>query len=144
MSNSKSDALNPLKSSADLRYVKFELAIQDFGCGIPAEMLPHLFIDFSSFQPEQNTNPYGRGLGLSICKLIVEKMGGELKVHSKPHQGTTFTMHLSMMYKNADESSIVLNNNEPPPVVFEPDMISEPDKPNVLLANDDNFLLMAY
>lgn len=39
-------------------------------------------------------NPHGRGLGLSICKMIVEKMGGTLRVKSSVGEGTSFFVTL--------------------------------------------------
>lgn len=39
-----------------------------------------------------NINPTGTGLGLSICKLIVEKMRGNIEVNSKVGRGTTFSI----------------------------------------------------
>ena len=52
--------------------MEFMLSIQDFGIGIPADKLDNLFINFGNLEEHQKTNPQGRGLGLSICKLIVE------------------------------------------------------------------------
>ena len=49
-------------------YVKFELAIQDFGCGITPEKLENLFVNFNNLEEHRKKNPTGRGLGLSICK----------------------------------------------------------------------------
>ena len=40
-------------------------------------------------------NPTGTGLGLSICKLIVEKMRGNIEVKSKVNVGTTFQVIIS-------------------------------------------------
>jgi K+-sensing histidine kinase KdpD len=48
------------------------VGIQDFGCGISAEKLAGLFINFNNLDEHKKVNPTGRGLGLSICKLIVE------------------------------------------------------------------------
>ena len=63
-------------------YMKFELGIQDFGCGISEEKLGGLFINFNNLEEHRKTNPSGRGLGLSICKMIVEQMGGTVNVTS--------------------------------------------------------------
>ena len=59
------------------------MGIQDFGCGIPADKLENLFINFNNLEEHRKKNPSGRGLGLSICKMIVESMGGTVKVHSE-------------------------------------------------------------
>lgn len=57
-------------------YIKFELGIQDYGCGIPADKINSLFLNFNNLEEHRQNNPSGRGLGLSICKMIVEQMGG--------------------------------------------------------------------
>lgn len=78
-------------------YIKFELGIQDFGCGISPEQLSGLFINFNNLEEHRKKNPSGRGLGLSICKLIVEQMGGEVKVTSVVNEGSIFSIIFSVM-----------------------------------------------
>lgn len=56
------------------------LSIQDFGCGIAEDKIGDLFIEFGNLIEHRKTNPTGRGLGLSICKSIVEQMGGKVSV----------------------------------------------------------------
>lgn len=58
------------------------MEIRDQGCGIPNDRLDKLFINFGKLEENKEMNPQGRGLGLSICKLIVERMGGSLRVTS--------------------------------------------------------------
>jgi K+-sensing histidine kinase KdpD len=53
-------------------YIKFKLDIQDFGAGIPADKIDKLFMNFGNLAEHQQINQAGRGLGLSICKTIVE------------------------------------------------------------------------
>jgi signal transduction histidine kinase len=48
-------------------------------------------------EEHRKTNPSGRGLGLSICKLIVEQMGGEVKVSSVVNEGSIFSIIFSVM-----------------------------------------------
>ena len=73
-------------------YVKFLLQVQDFGCGISSDKLDSLFINFGTLAEHQKNNPSGRGLGLSICKSIVEKMGGNVSVESVVGEGTKFNL----------------------------------------------------
>ena len=54
------------------------LEIVDTGMGIKKESLDKLFMDFSRLDEHQAVNASGTGLGLSICKLIIEKMGGQV------------------------------------------------------------------
>jgi len=65
---------------------KVRCTITDTGSGIPAEVLPRIFDAFYTTKPKG----VGTGLGLSLCKEIVEKYGGSLVVASVPGR-TTFT-----------------------------------------------------
>ncbi len=63
------------------------VTVRDTGEGIPAEGMAHLF---ERFTPKENRagNDTGTGLGLYICKHIVESHGGAIAVQSTPGQGT--------------------------------------------------------
>lgn len=63
-------------------------SVADTGAGISAENLPHVFDRF--WRAEQATRQ-GAGLGLPICKGIVEAHGGRIWVESVPGRGTTFS-----------------------------------------------------
>jgi signal transduction histidine kinase len=78
-------------------YIKFEIKIKDFGCGIPKEKLDNLFIDFGKLEEHNHVNPTGRGLGLSICRQIINNMGGTVSVKSEVGEGTTFIITLKTM-----------------------------------------------
>jgi PAS domain S-box-containing protein len=72
----------------------WEFSIQDCGIGIAAADLPKLFARFSRL----TTNVRGIGLGLSICKGIVERYEGELLVESKGvEQGSTFKFRIPLI-----------------------------------------------
>jgi two-component system NtrC family sensor kinase len=65
-----------------------EVAVTDTGIGIDPGDLPHIFEElFTTKAPGEGT-----GLGLPLCKRIVEKHGGDISVVSKPGEGTTFTL----------------------------------------------------
>lgn len=66
--------------------------IQDFGVGIPEAELPYIFEPFYRVDKSRSTLAGGYGLGMSICKLIMEAHGGSLEVASKPRVGTTVLM----------------------------------------------------
>jgi signal transduction histidine kinase len=64
-------------------------SVMDTGPGIPADELPHLFTRFH--QTEDNSQKHkGLGLGLSICKGLVEAHGGRIWVDSPPGAGCGF------------------------------------------------------
>lgn len=64
--------------------------ITDTGIGIPADKLNELFHSFSQVHPVMNRRYGGTGLGLFICKNLIELMNGTIGVHSQEHQGSTF------------------------------------------------------
>ena len=66
-----------------------EMFVSDTGSGIAKEDLEHIFETYVSRDAETSKNGYG--LGLPLCKIIVEKMGGTLKVESEVGKGSTFT-----------------------------------------------------
>jgi len=65
-----------------------ELRVIDHGEGIPAEALPHVFERFYRADRSRSRNSGGAGLGLSICKAIVERANGTLKIESVAGGGT--------------------------------------------------------
>lgn len=76
----------------EISYIRFAIEIEDSGVGISEENLNDIFVDFMKVNEHNDINPNGTGLGLSICKMIVEKMRGEIKVESKVGVGTTFSV----------------------------------------------------
>ena len=63
--------------------------VKDTGSGIAPEDIEHIFETYVSRDAETNKNGYG--LGLPLCKIIVEKMGGHISVESEIGKGSTFT-----------------------------------------------------
>lgn len=83
--------LRRIKENAVLRFT-----INDTGCGISEEFIPHLFEPFSQ-QNSSVTSAYGgTGLGLAICKNIVNLMNGHIRVRSIVGSGTEFTVDVSL------------------------------------------------
>ena len=64
--------------------------VEDTGVGIAAQHLPHLFKTFSQVDNSLTRAHDGAGLGLSICRELVELMGGNIGVISAPGQGSCF------------------------------------------------------
>ena len=65
--------------------------IQDFGIGIPEEKKIRIFEKFYRVPHQQENDVKGSGIGLTIVKHIVEAHKGQIKLDSKPGEGTTFT-----------------------------------------------------
>ncbi len=70
------------------------IKVIDTGCGIPAENLDRIFDPFFTTKSPSPNNRSGTGLGLAFCRRIVEEHGGTIEVHSRPGQGSTFTLRL--------------------------------------------------
>jgi two-component system sensor histidine kinase RpfC len=68
--------------------LRFEVA--DTGGGIPADRLDKIFEPFTQADNSVARNHGGTGLGTTICKHLVELMGGEIGIQSTPNLGTTF------------------------------------------------------
>jgi signal transduction histidine kinase/CheY-like chemotaxis protein len=66
------------------------IEISDTGAGMSPEVMAHIFTPFYTTRPAGG----GTGLGLTICRRLVEDVGGELRVASREGKGTTFTIFL--------------------------------------------------
>jgi PAS domain S-box-containing protein len=75
-------------SAAQVEAGWVEIGVQDTGCGIPREMLSHVF------EPFFTTRPSGVGLGLPVSWSIIRQHGGTIQVESEMGKGTTFTIRL--------------------------------------------------
>jgi len=71
-----------------------ELTIEDSGCGIPQDHLPHIFNRFYRVPGGDSGPERGLGLGLSFVAWIVKAHGGLVRVQSTPGKGTCFTVSL--------------------------------------------------
>lgn len=78
--------------TGDEKVVQFR--ISDQGQGIPAEDVPHLFQKFYRVDSSDTRTIGGTGLGLFICRKIVELYEGRIWVESKLGQGSTFYINL--------------------------------------------------
>ncbi len=70
------------------------LAVRDYGPGIAAEDLPHLFGRLRRGAGSLNAAPRGMGLGLVITRELIERQGGKISVQSQPGEGSLFSIYL--------------------------------------------------
>ena len=68
------------------------LFISDTGCGIPADSTERIFDRFYKIDAFKQ----GAGLGLAVCKTIIEGIGGRIAVSSRPGKGSRFTVRIPM------------------------------------------------
>jgi len=71
-----------------------QIAVEDSGIGIPAADLPRIFERFSRASNVDDRRFHGMGLGLYICRGIVEEHGGRIWVESEIGKGSTFHVAL--------------------------------------------------
>ena len=73
---------------------RFAFVVSDTGIGIPADELERIFLPFE--QVDSRSRAEGNGLGLSICRELLRMMGGDITVHSREGEGSTFTFELAL------------------------------------------------
>ncbi|HEX3140411.1 MAG TPA: ATP-binding protein, partial [Rhizobacter sp.] len=81
-------------------------SVRDTGIGIESDVLPRLFNAFTQGSAGMSRRYGGTGLGLSISKQLVELMGGEIAVHSRPGLGSEFRFELPFGAVEADSASL--------------------------------------
>ncbi len=109
--------------------VKLRFSIEDTGIGIASELQEKLFQPFTQADNSTTRKYGGTGLGLTICRRIVELMQGEIGVRSNPGDGSTFWFTLNLAL--ADSAN---ERQEISPTIDS----SFPTKPLRILVVEDN------
>jgi signal transduction histidine kinase len=73
-----------------------EISIRDTGCGIPADKLREIFEPFYTTKQADQQGQGGTGLGLALCREIIEAHKGRIRVESVVGKGTTFILKLAL------------------------------------------------
>jgi two-component system sensor histidine kinase/response regulator len=81
-----------VRASGDDKWIT--LAVRDTGIGIPQELRSHLFEEFYRVKTPETQDIPGTGLGLVICKKIVDELGGSIVVDSREGEFTVVTVKL--------------------------------------------------
>ena len=119
---------SPIRVAAALEQEYVAVSVTDEGRGVAPEKLPQLF---SRPVAGEEGVPVGRGLGLAICKGLVEAHGGRIRADSAgPGKGTTFTFTIPAA---AEPSGVV-----PTPSGDSPQEAAGPDEPPRILVVDDD------
>ena len=74
--------------------VWLHFSVSDTGIGIPEEQIARLFDAFTQLDDSTTRRYGGSGLGLSICRHLVQLMGGDITAYSVPGEGSEFTFCL--------------------------------------------------
>ena len=82
----------PIQISAEYEASYVVVRITDFGMGIPEDDLAHVFEPFYRVDKSRTKDTGGYGLGLSLCKTIMEAHEGKIEVQSRPQEGTTVSI----------------------------------------------------
>lgn len=88
-SNDNGEIQISLKNTED----DMEVIISDNGIGMSQETIDHIFEKF--YQGDASRRSQGNGLGLPLCKQILEHCGGKIYVSSEPGKGSTFMVRLN-------------------------------------------------
>ncbi len=89
---------------------KIIIQVKDCGMGMPKEILEKLFTNDKSVSREGTFNEKGTGIGLLLCKNLLENCGGTIEAMSIPKQQTIFTIKLSTTNNdNSNEAINILN-----------------------------------
>jgi len=73
---------------------RVRIEVRDEGLGIPRSQQSRIFDKFYRLDPSLSRGVGGSGLGLYICRELIEQMGGSISVSSRPKAGSTFTVEL--------------------------------------------------
>jgi signal transduction histidine kinase len=92
------------------------IEVIDHGLGIPAEQVGRLFQKFQRVRSEEHYKISGTGLGLYICRLIVEGHGGQIWVESEFGKGSTFGMALPLDARQHQKPVKVVDEAAPSPI----------------------------
>lgn len=97
-----------------------QISVQDTGYGIPAEDVPHLFQKFYRVDSTNTRSIGGTGLGLFICRNIIELYKGKIWVESEYGKGSTFFINLPRLpaekaeeLKKKEEAEVAPLQSEP-------------------------------
>lgn len=95
-------AATPLETTSERANTRISLTITDTGRGMSEDFLQNKL--FEPFAQEDSLMP-GTGLGMSMCRQIVDSLGGKIQIQSKKHQGTTVQVTVDLA-RPIDEENI--------------------------------------
>lgn len=118
--------------------------VTDTGIGMSKDGLRRIFSPFSQANTQTTRLYGGTGLGLTLCRQLIERMHGKITVRSKEHQGTRFTVTLplpiyhSPNIENPKQLSELASLPEHPKTATEPPVMTPPQSGLQILLVEDN------
>lgn len=94
------------------QHVVLRISVSDTGIGLSEEQQKQLFSAFAQAEPSHSRQFGGSGLGLTICRQLIERMGGEIGVESELDHGSTFSFTLPLQASQGGErpAELILEN----------------------------------
>ncbi len=112
--------------------IRLRFTVTDTGPGIPEKARENLFQPFTQADPSTTRRYGGAGLGLSICKRLVDLMGGEIGFASEPGAGSVFWFTVPLKEQKSTEKTVPdLSPAVTPPPVW-------PVSPGSILVTEDS------
>ncbi|ACU02697.1 hybrid sensor histidine kinase/response regulator [Pedobacter heparinus] len=122
--------------TAEMSNDKLYVAVKDTGAGISLEQQSGLFSKY--YQTNSSKGQTGTGLGLFICKQLVELQNGKIHVESTPGIGSTFSFYIP--YKKA-EHKLPIKHDQENPLLFADDLLFLNER-SVLFVDDSKLNLI--
>lgn len=100
----------------DDKSVDLQIQVKDTGIGFSEVDIGKLFEPFTQLHASADRKYSGSGIGLAICRRIIEAMGGTLTAQSEPGKGACFTLRLTLKLARARQASRESIASEAPPL----------------------------
>ena len=120
-------------------HLRLHFAVEDTGIGIRADDTQKLFGLFSKIRDNRVQNPLGVGLGLAICKQLVELMRGQIHVSSVYGKGTKFFFTVIVSRPTKDEVDAFVREAAGQQALRGSEAAAEKVKANILVVEDNEF-----
>jgi len=111
--------------------VTYNFKVTDTGIGLSQEQINNLFVSFQQADGSTTRKFGGTGLGLTICKQLIELMHGDIAVHSTPETGSTFEFNLTFPVSDSDNAISDHTDN------YKDKLLSMSDHKKILLVEDN-------
>ncbi|MCY4119576.1 MAG: ATP-binding protein, partial [Acidobacteria bacterium] len=125
---------SPIQVRGAVDGVHVAISVSDEGRGVPPEQLPQLFRKHAGLAGDRKRRGGGYGLGLAICKGLVEAHGGRIRADSRGvGRGTRLTFTIPVAEESGGSVAADLMPNRPPP--------DQREQTSILVVDDDPHML---